>query len=94
MGGDTHAALVVRVGSSRLGPRLPIQVTIKTIVADLEIQPPTSKAASDAEVPTVPVIVDCTDFGVAILVKNVGKCLVLWARFKKKSTLGVLDVGS
>ena len=76
-GGDTHAALVVRIGSSHLGPRPLIRVTTKPTVADLEILPPTNRAASDAEVTTVPGIVDCTDIGAVILVRSVEKCTTL-----------------
>ena len=75
--GDTHAALVVRIGLSHLGPRLLIRVTTKPTVADLEILPPTNRAASDAEETTVPGIVDCTDIGAVILVRNVEKCTTL-----------------
>ena len=75
--GDTHAALVVRIGLSHLGPRLLIRVTTKPTMADLEILPPTNRAASDAEEITVPGIVDCTDIGAVILVRSVEKCTTL-----------------
>ena len=68
-----HAAQGVKIGTCRLGPRLLIPVTIKTTVAGLEIPHPTNKLVSDAEVPTVLVIVGYTDIGMVIRVRNVEK---------------------
>ena len=74
MEGDIHAAQGVKVGTFRLGPRLLTRVTTKPTVAGLEIQLPTNRPVYDVEVLTVLVIVDCTDTGVVIRVKNVEKC--------------------
>ena len=74
MEGDIHAAQGVKVCTFRLGPRLLTRVTTKPTVAGLDTQPPTNRLVYGAEVPIVPVIVDCTDIGVVIRVKNVGKC--------------------
>ena len=46
-------------------------------MAGLDTQPPTNRLVYGAEVPIVPVIVDCTDIGVVIRVKNVEKCTKL-----------------
>ena len=75
--GDTHAALVVRIGQSHLGPRPRIRITTRTTVADLVILPPTSRAASDAGEIIVAGIVDCTDTGPGNLARSVGKCTTL-----------------
>ena len=69
-----HAAQGEKIGTCRLGPRLLIQVTIKTTVAGLEIPHPTNKLVSGAEAPTVLVIVGYTDIGMVIRVRNVEKC--------------------
>ena len=77
MEGDIHAAQGVKVGTFRLGPQLLIRVTTNPTVAGLDTQPPTNRLVYGAEVPIVPVIVDCTDIGVVIRVKNVEKCTKL-----------------
>ena len=74
---DIHAVQGVKVGTFRLGPQLLIRVTTKPTVAGLDTQPPTNRLVYDAEVPIAPVIVDCTDTGVVIRVKNVEKCTKL-----------------
>ena len=71
---DIHAAQEEKVGTFRPDPQLLIQVTTKTTVAGLDTQIPTNRLVCVAEVPIAPVIVDCTDTGVVIRVKNVGKC--------------------
>ena len=74
---DIHAAQEEKVGTFRPDPQLLIQVTTKTTVAGLDTQIPTNRLVCVAEVPIAPVIVDCTDTGVVIRVKNVGKCTKL-----------------
>ena len=74
---DIHAVQGVKVGTFLQGPQLLIRVTTKTTVAGLDTQPPTNRLVYVAEVPIVPVIVDCTDIGVVIRVKNVEKCTKL-----------------
>ena len=69
-----HAAQGEKIGTCRLGPRLLIQVTIKTTVAGLEIPHPTNKLVLGAEAPTVLVTVGYTDTGMVIRVRNVEKC--------------------
>ena len=71
---DIQEAQGVRVGTYHLGHRLLIPITTRPTVAGLDIPLPVSRPASDAEVPTAPVIVDCTDIGVEIRVRNVEKC--------------------
>ena len=82
MEGDTHAALVVRIGQSHLGPRPRIRITTRTTVADLVILPPPSlpppsRAASDAGGTIVAGIVDCTGTGPVNPARSVEKCTTL-----------------